>query len=144
MKRLVIAVVMLAAVGCKTRNPFDTTALESELAWHEDRTLYLQQQMVYAGSDRPPEESLTELAPNLDTWRATDVHNADAATLLVMEQVSVARIARLEAAVAAAAKQPERVVHAEWLAAFNDLNVERRKHALIQAEIHIRVGSARY
>ncbi len=141
MKRLAMVLALLSAAACRSRNPFDTSALESDLAWHEERTLALQQQMVYAGIEQPPEENLGELAPNLDTWRATNVQKADAATLLLMEQVSTARVARLDAQVASLARQPARVVYGEWLAARNDLHLERRKLAIIQLEIRARGAS---
>jgi hypothetical protein len=142
MKRALLAIALLVSVaGCKTKNPFDTASMRNDLEERDQRVIYLQQQMVYAGIERPPDENVGELAPNLDAWRAADVQKAEAATLLTMEQQATGRIALLETQIAELEKRPTRVVHAEWLTAHNDLVVERKKRTIIQAEIHARVGS---
>ncbi len=139
--RAILAVVLAAAAvsGCRTRNPYDTGALEVELAVRDERALALEQALVWVVVE-PPVETLPELHPNLDLWYASDVEKADAATLLAMEEVAAARVARLGAQLTELQAQPVYVVHHEVLKTRNDFVVERKKHAIILSEIHKRVG----
>lgn len=140
MRRILLAALALAAAGCGWHNPYDSRDVQEDLDDAEERVMYTTRLAAW-GSEPPPVETLRELQPNLDHWRATVVDTADYMTLSKMRDESLVRLQALRAQQAEWASSRQRVVWREQVVTSHEAAVEALKLAIINDRMQRKLES---